>query len=183
VLVEGKRELETRWDDHELQLPRGARRDFDEASTPDFLSREIGWVATQADVLNRILGTDTQTQAFGAPGEPGDPTKIINLARRLLAMYEAMLDWAAELRSASVPGKFRELLEATACYVDAPLHEIRRFIEDSADTTSRLPELAEDGTAENPAQIELTLTLAVDPAVQDRHRRAVQRLTDEIGMA
>ena len=40
VLVKGKRELDIKWDDHELQLPRGPRREFDLASANDFLSRE-----------------------------------------------------------------------------------------------------------------------------------------------
>jgi hypothetical protein len=180
VLVEGKRGLETKWDDHELRLPRGARRDFSEDSTPDFLSREIGWVETQAGTLDRILGTDMQVQAFGALGEHGDPIKIANLARRLLAMHESMLDWAAELRSATVPRKFRELLEATACFVDAPLREIRRFIDDAADQTSRLPELTADATEDNPVRVEMTLTLAADPVVQQRHKAALEQLTRAI---
>lgn len=180
VLVQGKRELETKWDDHALRLPHGARRDVDEAAAPDFLGREIGWVGDQTSVLGRILSPETQEQAFGVPGEPADPVRIENLALRLIKMYESLLDWAAELRNASLPGAFGELREATACFVDAPIEQIRDFIDHAADQTSRLPELAAEATVENPATVELVLKLDVDPAVQERHRKALKQLEREL---
>jgi hypothetical protein len=179
VLVQGKRELETKWDDHVLRLPHGARRDVDEDAAPDFLGREIGWVGDQTSVLGRILSPETQEQAFGLPGEPADPVRIENLARRLITMYESLLDWAAELRNATVPGAFGELREATACFVDAPIEQIRDFIDHAADRTSRLPELTVGATVENPVTLELVLKLDVDPAVQERHRKALRQLERE----
>ena len=180
VLVQGKNELETKWDDHELRLPRGDRREVDKDSAPEFLGREIGWVGTQAEVLDRILAPAVQEQAFGAPDEPGDPIRIGNLARRIVSMYETLLDWAALLRNTSIPGVFSETLETTACFVDAPIGQIREFIDRAADQTSRLPELAAEATVENPVTVELTLKLDVDPAVQERHRKALKRLEREL---
>lgn len=180
VLVEGKRELETKWDDHMLRLPRGDRRDVDEGAAPNFLGREVGWVGDQVGVLDRILSPETQQRAFGLPGEPADPVRIENLARRLITMYESLFDWAAELRNARVPDVFGELRETTACFVDAPTEQIRTFIDHAADQTARLPELAAGATVENPVTIELMLKLDVDPAVQERHRKALKQAEREL---
>lgn len=180
VLVQGKRELETKWDDHVLRLPRGTRRNVDEDAAPDFLSQEIGWVGDRVSVLGRILSLETQAQAFGLPGEPADPVRIENLARRLITMYESLLDWAAELRNASLPGAFSELREATACFVDAPIDQIRTFIGHAGDQTAQLPELTAGATVENPATVELVLKLDVDPVVQERHRKALKQLERDL---
>lgn len=175
-LVQGRRELEPKWDDHELRLPRGPKQDFDRATTLGYLTREMGWVQTQLEVLTRILSPEAVEAAFGAPGEPGDPEKIAGLARRLLSMYEALMDWAANLRNTSVPDDFRELREATACFVDQAINAIRHFVDEVADTTARLPELAAQATDDEPARIVMRLTLKVDPAVEQRYMTALQRL-------
>jgi hypothetical protein len=176
VLVQGRNELETKWDDHELRLPGGSRREVDQASTLGFLGREIGWVGKQIEILNRILAPTVQEQAFGAPGEPADPIRIENLARRVVTMYESLLDWAASLRNTSVPDMFEESLEITACLVDALIRQIREFIDSAADQTSRLPEIVADATVEHPATVTLTLTIAIDPALQERQSKALERL-------
>jgi len=95
-------------------------------------------------------------------------------------MYESLIDWAAELRNASLPGTFSELREVTACFVDAPIEQIRAFVDHCADQTARLPELAAGTTAENPARIELVLKLDVDPAVPERHRKALKQLERDL---
>jgi hypothetical protein len=180
VLVHGKNELETKWDDHILRLPRGARREVDQASVIDFLSSEIGWMGKQVGLLDRILSPSLQNQAFGSPGQPGDPARIEALSRRLIEMYESLLDWAATLRATMVPEMFEEMLEVTACFVDAPIVTIREFVDMVADQIARVPEVAVGGTEEKPAKLLLEATLALDPAVQERHERALEKLRREL---
>jgi hypothetical protein len=93
-------------------------------------------------------------------------------------MYEALMDWAANLRNTSVPDEFRELREATACFVDQAITAIRNFVDEAADTTARLPELAAQATDDEPVRIVMRLTLKVDPAVEQRYMTALQRLKD-----
>jgi TIR domain len=180
VLVQGRNELETKWDDHELRLPRGTRREVDEDSAPSFMSRELGWMSKQVGVLERILAPSVQEQAFGPPGEPGDPVRIKSLARRLVAMYESLLDWAASLRNTSAPSAVSELVETTACFVDAPIRQIREFIDEAADQMAALPELTAEATIEHPVKVELTLKLDVDPTLQERHAGALKRAEREL---
>lgn len=180
VLVKGKRELDTKWDDHELRLPRGPRREFDLASANDFVSRELGWIQKHI-VLDRIMSPSIYEQAFGAPGQPGDPAKIEGMARRLLSMYESWLDWAAGLRNTSVPPAYEEVLETTACLIDGPVLSVREFIDDVAHKTARLPELAGDGAVEHPIVLNFELKLDVEDEVVEHNRRAWEKLRRELG--
>jgi hypothetical protein len=180
VLLKGKAALETKWDDHEIRLPRGERRHIDEASAPGFLGQEVRWMSKQAAVVNRIFSRPLQEQAFGPPGQPGDPVRIEALAQRLITMYEVLLDWAASMRGTAVPDRFEEALEATACFVDAPIAQIREFIDMAVDQIGHLPDLAATGTDEEPAELRLELELSADPAVTARHARAVETLTEEL---
>jgi len=179
VLVQGRSELETKWGDHELQLPRGPRRDVDLASANDFLGREIGWIQKHI-VLDRIMSPSIYEQAFGAPGQPGDATKIAGVARRLLSMYESWLDWAAGLRNASVPSEYEEVLETTACVIDGPVLSVREFIDHVAHQTARLPELASDGTDEHPITLTFELKLDIEDEVVERNSRAWKKLRSEL---
>ncbi|MGA8365639.1 MAG: toll/interleukin-1 receptor domain-containing protein [Solirubrobacteraceae bacterium] len=179
ALVKGKQELETKWDDHELRLPRGPRREFDLASANDFLRREIGWIQKHI-VLDRIISPSIYQQAFGAPGQSGDPTKIEGMARRLLSVYESWLDWAAGLRNTSVPPVYEEVLETTACLIDGPVLSVREFIDHMAHQTARLPELAADGTDEHPITLTFELKLNIEGAVVDRNHRAWEKLRTEL---
>jgi hypothetical protein len=137
------------------------------------------WIGKRVGVLERILAPSVQEQAFGADDEEADPVRIANLARRIVTMYESLLDWAASLRNTSVPRIFNELLETSACFVDTPIIEIREFIDKTADQTSRLPELSAGATVENPATIELTLKLTGDPAIQERCDKAQKQIERE----
>lgn len=179
LLVKGKRELETKWDDHELRLPRGPRRDFDLASANDFLSREIGWIKKHI-VLDRIISPSIYEQAFGAPGQSGDAAKIESMARRLLSMYESWLDWAAGLRNASVPPVYEDVLETTACLIDGPLLSVREFIDYVAQQTARLPELAGDGTDKDPITLTFELKLDIEDEAVERNSRAWEKLRSEL---
>jgi len=179
LLVKGKRELDTKWDDHELRVPRGLRREFDLASANDFLRREIGWIQKHI-VLDRIISPSIYEQAFGAPGQSGDHTKIEGMARRLLSMYESWLDWAAGLRNTSVPPVYEEVLETTACLIDGPILSVREFIDHVAHQTTRLPELAGDGTDEHPITLTFELKLDIEDEVTERNKRAWEKLRNEL---
>jgi hypothetical protein len=180
TLVEGKAKLATKWDDHLLRLPRGAVREVDRDHATDFLSREIGRMSKRVAVLDRIFSPEIQEQAFGPRGRHGDRRRIEDLARRLIDIYEWMLDWAAQLRNSSVPTVFDELVETNACFIDQPAQSIYEFVDNAADQTSRLPELAAAGTDEHPVKIELDLKFAIDPAVKERHSRALEHLRREL---
>ncbi len=148
------------------------RREIDRAAAPDFFKRQINWLQERVKIIDRILAPSAWERAFGERGEEADPTGIENLARRIIVVYEWMLDWAAELRNTSVPSAFAEIRDATACFVDGPLKSIRDVIDKAEDQIASLPELAVGATIENPVQITLELKPELDPAVVEWHSRA-----------
>lgn len=158
---------------------QAARAEFDQHATPDFISRELGWLGKQIAVINRVLDPSVQQQAFGARGEPGTAVRIEHVARHIIKTYESMLDWAATLRNTSVPDVFAEVLENVACMVDRPLLQMREFIQTAADQISRLPELAADGTEDQPVTIKLELIVTIDEVVQERLHEAIQQAKQE----
>lgn len=92
ILVQGRVELEDKWQDHQLRLPSGPRREPDADSIPHFLSRELGWVRRQVAALDRVFDPDTLERAFGPSGTPGDPRLIERVARGVIQIYESMMD-------------------------------------------------------------------------------------------
>jgi hypothetical protein len=170
VLIQGRDKLEPKWHDQEMHLPRGVRREFDRSSTLDFLARELRWITKEMGAVERIFDPAVQRQAFGAPGEPGDPVRIEHLAHRVLQIYESMLDWAATVRNTSVSPIFADAIEAAASMVDEPVAQMRAFIGSFAEQISRrAPELTEGGTEEHPVNITVPLTLMISDETTQRY--------------
>jgi TIR domain len=181
TLVEGLSRLETKWEDHELRLANGPRRALTDNEVSEYLQGELDWLTRQVAALDRILTPESNERAFGRRGEPGDANQIRALTRRIVSIYDALLDQAAAMRSTSVPSRWRELVDVTAEFLDSPLIQTREFVKHSADQVAILPELAADGTEENPVRITLALTVGLDEGVKQRHAEAVDRLSTSLG--
>ncbi len=181
TLVEGLSRLETKWEDHELRLANGPRRAVADDEVSDYLQGELDWLTRQITAIDRILTPESNERAFGRRGEPGDANQIRALTRRMVSIYDALLDQAAAMRSTSVPSRWRELVDVTAEFLDGPLIEIREFVKHSADQVARLPELAAEGTEENPVRITLALTVCLEDDVKQRHTEALDRLRAALG--
>jgi hypothetical protein len=181
TLVEGLSRLETKWDDHELRLANGPRRAVADNEVSDYLQGELDWLTRQVSAIDRILTTESNERAFGRRGEPGDADQIRALTRRMISIYDRLLDQAVAMRSTSVPSRWRELVDVTAEFLDGPLMQIREFVKQSADQIARLPELAAEGTEENPVRITLTLTVRLEDSVKQRHAEALDRLRAALG--
>jgi TIR domain len=174
-LMEGLLALEDKWQDHELRLPGGSRTTLGAGSVAEFISREMAWLGRQVATVKRILAPAILERAFGAPGEAGEPEQIEAAARRVVALYESLLDWAARIRNTDCGSEDEEVIELTAQMVDQPLREIREFIQTCADQIARFGILSEGGTDEQPIEIRLALRLTIDEQVQERVHAALNR--------
>jgi hypothetical protein len=179
VLMQGRIELEDKWHDHELRLSRGPRRVPSESAS-ELLSRESAELGRFMDTLDRVFNPEILEQAFGPSGKPGDSRRIVHVARGVIHIYEAMMDWAAELRSVSVPSDYHELLELTARMADGPVRQTRDFIQRAADQIARIPVLIEEAkakgaTTESPMEVELVLHVELDPENQEQLHAAIAR--------
>lgn len=169
MLLQGLNRLELKWRDHELRIPRGPKREVP-LSLDGFqiFGRDTGWVADQLEARNRIFEQSMQERAFGAPGEPGDPIHIEHFANTVVATYEMLLDWSAEIRNMSCPREWAEVRELTAQMVDQPIRQIRAFINTVVEEFSRLPaRLAAHRDGDAPVMIHLLLELSVGAEVTE----------------
>jgi hypothetical protein len=180
ALLQDRDALASKWGDHELRMAWGERREFDGSSVMPLITRELDWVKRQVALVNRLFEPASTEAAFGPTGEPGNPDRIRDLARRVMSVYEAMMDWAGALRNASVPGAFDDVVDATASLADAAVRQMHDWVDGVAEQTAKLPEAAADGTPENPAKVTITLTLSVGQEDQDRLDRTLEELPSKL---
>jgi hypothetical protein len=179
VLMQGRIELEDKWHDHELRLPRGPRRTPSESAS-EFLGRESAEFGRFMDTLNRVFDPEILEQAFGPLGKPGDSQRIVHVARGVIQIYESMMDWAAELRSTRIASDYQEILELTARMADGPIRQTRDFIQRAADQIARIPTLIEEAksqgaTTDSPMEVELILHVELDAENQKQLHAAIDR--------
>jgi hypothetical protein len=173
LLSEGMSSLEAKWRDHELELPARQREHVDGDEVASRMSMAFGDLASIIEPLNRVFAG--QEEAFGAPGEPGDPVRIEHLARWILAAYEDMLDWAAGLRAVAVPEQFERAVALTAKAADRPLVQFRAFVYEAIDQVGRIADHLSKPEEEQRETLLVELTLTVE-ADNDLMEEAVSEL-------
>jgi hypothetical protein len=176
-LMEGLLALENKWQDHELRLPAESRSALGAGTITEFLSREMAWLRRQIATVNRILDASVLEEAFGHPDKAGDADRIEAAARRLITLYESLLDWAARARNTDCSSGEEEVIELMAQMVDQPLREIRDFIRNCADQIARLDILSQGGTEKKPVVITLALKLTIDDDTPDQVIAAIERIS------
>ena len=180
ILLQGRIEREDKWQDHQLRLPRGTRRDVDAASFSEALKRELGWMRRQVSAMDQVFDPEITERAFGPRGESGDPLLVRRIATGVLRIYEALMDWAANLRTMNVDEEYEEILELTARMADGPVRQIHDFVQLVADQIARIPileeEAAEKGaTRDSPTILTLTLSLSLEEGSQEELHAAIAR--------
>lgn len=182
VLLLGKRALEPKWLDYQSGFAPRSGRYLDPQGAIHYLAGALADATVITSPVETTLSHENQTRAFGAPGEPGDPLLIEHLAKRVLSMYEGLLDWATRIRGVGFPDRFRRAAELAAGIAARPAGEIRAFIDHVVYELGRVPELAarEDRT---PVRIDLALTLTADDRVIRAFNHELHRIHKELGYA
>jgi hypothetical protein len=179
VLLEGKQGLEPRWRDHQLRLPTAGYHRLSEQEVASYVSEAIGQLSWIVAPLNRVF--DASEDAFGKPGEAGDPVLIEHFGGWVVAVYQRLLDWAGTLRSADPPDEFEKALDLTARAADEPLEAVRAFIEETIRKTEDLTEqLARSEAEREPVRLELTLVLTADEGLM---QSAIDELKSALGQS
>lgn len=128
------------------------------------------------DPLMRPFDVNVQQRAFGPPGEPGDAGGVEYFATRILIAYEAMLDWAAEMRAVRTEPPFEHVVELACGYVKGSISQVRTFVERLCADLDRALEESERGKEDGPPLvIEADLTLEIDPAVISEFDKELKR--------
>lgn len=176
LIHQGVQGLEPKWRDHQLRLRRvdGRRLSVDEFL--DTIGTATDRITTTLENLETVMSDQAQEIAFGLPGEPGDPEAIEHIASRWVGCYEALLEWASDVRSLLVVDELRKVRDLTAEMVDMPLRDIRGYV----DRIVKGSEIAAHHVASGKEEV-LTLTLelklVMDEAVLRSHSQEMRRLT------
>jgi hypothetical protein len=172
----GKQQLEFKWRDHELPpyTPRRSLGSIGEAT--NYLSSEFKRVTGLIEAMMLVFPQEVQEEAFGAPGEPGDPVRIEHFATRIMQTYDELLDWAASLRTVDPPDVLVPPFEMAARWGDQPLLEVREFVDTAVREIDRVPSFIANHTEDDgPLKIDLALTLTTDEEVSAEFHRRLKR--------
>ena len=172
ALQSGLDALEDKYRDFELEYaPTSGPYLTDEDGVVFIRSKMAAMAATTASI-EKLLTPAVQDGAFGAPGEPGDPDRIFHLAKRIVGVYEKLLDSASELRSIeSTDDDLHAVADALAHYVDQPVAAIREVV---ADLTTGLEGVGEKLGSGEHVSITPTLTFTIPDEVQQRFNDALE---------
>jgi hypothetical protein len=175
VLIQGMEAAEPKWRDHQLRYIRRSGPRLDNSQAFDFISDMMNEAEAVVSNLDSLFATEAQTAAFGPPGVPGDPAQIEHIGRRLVGIYEDLLNWSARVRGAMTSDDLKRLFEIASRFVDKPLLQFREFIVNFAAEADRIPERLES-PGDRPIRLEFELVLDLDRRTQAQLHRELRRL-------
>lgn len=187
ALYVGLAALEDKYRDYEMGYAPQTGEAYFGRDAFDFLRTVPATASNLVDNFNGIFRSDIQERAFGAYPDPGDPDRILHIAKRFLDVYEGLLDEAARIRGAALPSEFQDAQRAGAEFGAEAVQQIRDFIKECAESMDSLPELADAHADEDGAlELRLVCTLTVDEQVTGRFTAGLEQgvqsiLRDEQG--
>jgi hypothetical protein len=177
VLWQGRQALEAKWRDHEFGYARRTGQHFDDREAFSFISSAMDDFKSCMANLMKMIDSQLRERAFGPLGQPGDPALIEHIATRFIEVYEEVLDIAARLRGARVSSNMAPVMDAAAHLADAPLREIRDFIDQAVAEIDVLPDLS---ARDEPITITLELVLTIDDEDTERLNLEMERANKNI---
>jgi hypothetical protein len=176
TLLLGRDALEEKYRDHSIRYARRTGVRIPEADCSAHLDHAFQDATALAESMMRVLDKQALERAFGRPGEPGDPDLIQHLGQRLMEIYGDFMNWAAELRGASVPARFRRAFDLAARFVDGPIEQFREFVDRDVEEMDALSHYLAQPEPSEPKRVELRLTLTIDDDVVEDFNREMRRL-------
>ena len=174
IMWSGFSELESKWFDHELRTGRRTGLTYAANQAHDFLTDQfLGRLQQLAKVPVSLLEKDRLEWAVGAPGVSGEPAKIEHFAKKFVAAYENLLDWAAEIRGADTPDDWSTYVESMAQAADSTISSLRDFLAEFVRKCTLIPEYVERGI---PIDFRLTLSVDIEESVTNAILREYKRL-------
>ena len=91
------------------------------------------WIRIQFERLIRLvnslsaLGNEALQEAFGPPGQPGNPELIVYVARRMADVAQQVIAWTTDFLSVRVDPEFERLIELTSKFSTDVLDKLESF--------------------------------------------------------
>jgi len=157
VLRDSVRALRNRRYDYDYEL------NFASSISINEVGPLMNWLSTHMDGMVRVSESLTRLMnealpvAFGAPGEPGDPSHLVYVAKSLGAAYAKAIEWGLEFQRIHTDDAYSRLMQITSGMTKNIISEIEEFAEQvhSQLNAALAREIPEGETV----RLELTLTL------------------------
>jgi hypothetical protein len=172
VLAGGLEGLRFRERDHQLRLPTAEYHRVPDEEVASYLGEAFGRLGWIIEPCERVFGASEE--AFGKPGEAGDPVLIQHFGAWVIGVYAQLMDWAGMVRSAGVSEEFTEAFDLASRAVDRPIDQVRDFIRRMIGQIEELPRLLEGPEPRSPITFEWKLTLSLDNELLGRALSALR---------
>jgi hypothetical protein len=176
-LQEYRAAVEPKWRDYTLgyTLSLGPQVSADEIGpwTSDMMSRST----LIAKNLEKVISQQAQDAAFGLPAVNGDPELIDHMAKRLIGLYEQLIDWADDFRAARMPSGTERLKDLGVMFVSQPIAAVRAFVDDYTVSLENAMALLAAGSAEQ-IVIPMSIVFEIDPAVSEEFIELLEQVAE-----
>jgi hypothetical protein len=153
-------------------MQQGAR--IPKSDLIDELNARLSRMQFIAGNIMKVISEDAQLRAFGAPGVSGDPDMIEHMAKRLIDLYEAILDWQSEVLALRLHAE-STIPAIGASMARQPITAIRDFsYEFAANLEAGIARAVAD--PDSKVEISMTLTFLLDDGLVDQWIAEVKRL-------
>ncbi|MEX2100000.1 MAG: hypothetical protein WEB19_01165 [Acidimicrobiia bacterium] len=156
-------------------------RAYETTRTPrkaiQIIQEDHGTAIALVEDFERIFDQDDVIRAFGAPGEPGNARRIIDLAEALIVAHDRMLQWTERARSIKAIDELAPLVQLHTALLDGPNKQVDDYIDrwiEFADELPQLLEAAEQGR--EPVELDMSLIITIDEDVLERFKAQAARL-------
>lgn len=179
VLYQGREELRPLILDHSIgYAPRNGKRVTEVSEAVQLHLNTLSDFLGLSDDFERLLSREVHLAAFGAPGESGDPERIIHLGERFISVYKRLLDIAADLRGTQPHPSVTNYVKLMAKITDRPLSDLDEFIDKYVKMVNDLHEQVINGEQPAPDQ-QIVVALSLDDDVMDALNAERERLQEE----
>jgi hypothetical protein len=124
---------------------------------PEWFQTQIHELSGYVDSANHLMN-DYIAIAFGAPGQPGDPEKIVWVSHMIGRILDQTIKWANRIRCGRYEPPFNQVAPEAALFADDIISQFESFPSKSLsliEETLLLPKLSE------PRTLEFTLVLTL----------------------
>ncbi|WP_052685472.1 toll/interleukin-1 receptor domain-containing protein [Lentzea aerocolonigenes] len=188
VVWQGTRELESKYWEHFLRYaPRNGTIEH-RAGIGLIRDRNV----LLAEIIKAAVETytaDAQEAAFGSPGIPQDPEKVIHLGRLYVRIFDEILEWARDIHATSYADEnARTASRIQARFADQQLRAMHRVVHDLRQVAGTMVERVTAGEKINTGaeqipvkHLEVDMTVPqvfeVDPELEAEFLAAMKRLS------
>lgn len=172
LIMQGIKRNEARFLDMEMGYTAYRRTHLDLADAHDFLRGMPSRYKSLAGAFGAVLDARAQEEAFGVPGEEGDPDRIRHLANRFVDVYTGFLETIEDIRGTTVPDEIENARDLAARAGERPVRDMKVFFEKFAKEASTFPQRL--ATGEN-IHLELVFELELEDDIMDRWADAMNR--------